>query len=124
MSGGHFDYYQWQIKDIADSIEDYIYGHSIDKEDINYYIEDHWLDDEEKEYIKKNKHTIPNRYNYSKETIEEFKKGLFLLRKAYVYAQRIDWLLSGDDGEESFHERLKEELDNLKNKKNEGTRIN
>ena len=119
MSGGHFDYYQWQIKDIADSIEDYIYGHSIDKEDINYYIEDHWLDDEEKEYIKKNKHTIPNRYNYSKETIEEFKKGLSLLRKAYIYAQRIDWLLSGDDGEESFHERLKEELDNLKNKKNE-----
>ena len=119
MSGGHFDYYQWQIKDIADSIEDYIYGHSIDKEDINYYIEDHWLDDEEKEYIKKNKHTIPNRYNYSKETIEEFKKGLSLLRKAYIYAQRIDWLLSGDDGEESFHERLKEELDNLKSKKNE-----
>ena len=119
MSGGHFDYYQQQIKDIADSIEDYIYGHSIDKEDINYYIEDHWLDDEEKEYIKKNEHTIPNRYNYNKETIEEFKKGLSLLRKAYIYAQRIDWLLSGDDGEESFHKRLKEELDNLKNKKNE-----
>ena len=124
MSGGHFDYYQWQIEDIANSIEDYIYGHSINKEDINYYIEDHWLDDEEKEYIKKNEHTIPNRYNYSKETIEEFKKGLSLLRKAYIYAQRIDWLLSGDDGEESFHKRLKEELDNLKNKKNEGTRIN
>ena len=124
MSGGHFDYYQWQIEDIADSIEDYIYGHSINKEDINYYIEDHWLDDEEKEYIKKNEHTIPNRYNYSKETIEEFKKGLSLLRKAYIYAQRIDWLLSGDDGEESFHERLKEELDNLKSKKNESARIN
>ena len=124
MSGGHFDYYQWQIEDIANSIEDYIYGHSINKEDINYYIEDHWLDDEEKEYIKKNEHTIPNRYNYSKEAIEEFKKGLSLLRKAYIYAQRIDWLLSGDDGEESFHKRLKEELDNLKNKKNEGTRIN
>ena len=124
MSGGHFDYYQWQIEDIANSIEDYIYGHSINKEDINYYIEDHWLDDEEKEYIKKNEHTIPNRYNYSKETIKEFKKGLAILRKAYIYAQRIDWLLSGDDGEESFHKRLKEELDNLKNKKNEGTRIN
>lgn len=59
-----------------------------------------------------------------KETIEEFKQGLSILRKAYIYAQRIDWLLSGDDGEESFHKRLKEELDNLKNKKNESTRIN
>ena len=119
MSGGHFDYYQWQINDIADSLEDYIYGHSINKEDISYYIEDHWLEEEEKEYIRKNKHTIPNRSNYSKETIKEFKKGLAILRKAYIYAQRIDCLLSGDDGEEAFHKRLKEELNNLKNKKNE-----
>ena len=124
MSGGHFDYYQWQINDIANSIEDYIYGHSLDEEDIDYYIEDHWLEDKEKEYVIKNKHTVPNLYEYSKETIKEFKKGLAILRKAYVYAQRIDWLLSGDDGEESFHERLKEELDNLKIKKNESTRIN
>ena len=124
MSGGHFDYYQWQINDIANSLEDYIYGHSIDEEDIDEYIEDHWLEDKEKEYVIKNKHTVPNLYEYSKETIKEFKKGLSILRKAYIYAQRIDWLLSGDDGEESFHERLKEELDNLKNKKNESTRIN
>ena len=124
MSGGHFDYYQWHIRDIAYNLEDYIYGHSLDEEDIDYYIEDHWLEDKEKEYVIKNKHTVPNLYEYSKETIKEFKKGLAILRKAYVYAQRIDWLLSGDDGEESFHERLKEELDNLKNKKNESTRIN
>ena len=119
MSGGHFDYYQWQINDIADSLEDYIYGHSLDEEDIEYYIKDHWLENEEKEYIIKNKHTMPNLYKYNKETIKEFKKGLAILKKAYVYAQRIDWLLSDDDGEESFHKRLKEELDNLKNKKNE-----
>ena len=124
MSGGHFDYYQWQINDIANSIEDYIYGHSLDEEDVEYYIKDHWLENEEKEYIIKNKHTMPNPYKYSKETIKEFKKGLAILKKAYVYAQRIDWLLSDDDGEESFHKRLKEELDNLKNKKNESTRIN
>ena len=119
MSGGHFYYYQWHIRDIVYSLEDYIYGHSLDEEDIDYYIEDHWLEDKEKEYVIKNKHTVPNLYEYSKETIKEFKKGLAILRKAYIYAQRIDWLLSGDDGEESFHERLKEELDNLKNKKNE-----
>ena len=117
MSGGHFGYYQWQINDIVNSIEEYLYGYSLDKENIEYYIKNHWLDEEEKEYIKKNKHTIPNSYGYSKETIKEFKKGLAILKKAYIYAQRIDWLLSDDDGEESFHKRLKEELDNLKNKK-------
>ncbi len=44
-----------------------------------------------------------------------------MLRKAEIYAQRIDWYLAGDDGEESFMERLKDELDalelELKNKK-------
>lgn len=49
--------------------------------------------------------------DYSKETLDEFRKGLDILNKAYIYAQRIDWLLSGDDGEESFHKRLKEDLE-------------
>lgn len=47
---------------------------------------------------------------YSEETIKEFKKAIRILRMAQVYAQRVDWLISGDDGEESFHERLVEDL--------------
>jgi hypothetical protein len=47
--------------------------------------------------------------------IEEFKKGLKILKLASIYAQRIDWLLSGDDSEKSFLERLKKELGNLSN---------
>jgi hypothetical protein len=30
-----------------------------------------------------------------------------------VYAQRVDWLVSGDDGEESFITRLAEDLKEL-----------
>ena len=55
-------------------------------------------------------------YNYPKEVIDEFKKGVELLKKAQVYAQRIDWLLSGDDGEESFLQRLKDDLNKLEQK--------
>jgi hypothetical protein len=33
---------------------------------------------------------------------------------AKIYAQRVDWFLSGDDGEETFHERLKEDLGLIK----------
>jgi hypothetical protein len=80
MSGGHFNYDQFRINDIADSI---------------------------KEYIKDNK------YEYSKETIQEFMNGIRTLNVARIYAQRIDWLLSGDDGEDSFHKRLVEEIDAL-----------
>ena len=48
-----------------------------------------------------------------KEVIEKFKEAVIILRKAAIYTQRIDWLLSGDDGEETFLERLKKDLDKL-----------
>ena len=44
------------------------------------------------------------------ETRQEFLNGVHYMRKAFIYAQRIDWLISGDDNENSFHERLAEEL--------------
>lgn len=91
MSGGHFDYMQYQIDIIYDGIKQLI---------INNKEPDEWG------YTR----------NYSEETIEEFKKALDLLAKAAVYAQRIDWLVSGDDSEKAFHVRLKEELENLKTK--------
>jgi hypothetical protein len=77
MSGGHFDYKQYRIEDIATSIE---------------------------EYLDEYEHTL------AIETVNKFKEGIDLLRKAAVYAQRIDWFISGDDGEESFHRRLREDL--------------
>lgn len=48
--------------------------------------------------------------DYSKETIKELKKAVKILKKAEIYTQRIDYLIAGDDSEESFHERLQEEL--------------
>lgn len=48
--------------------------------------------------------------------LDDMKKGLMALKVAAIYTQRIDWLLSGDDGEESFKRRLKEELDALYSK--------
>ena len=118
MSGGAFEYAQYRIADIYTKIEDEIYGHPIEDDwEVDRYIEDHWLDDKEMEYIKKHHHTMPNASGYSKETIREFKKGIALLKKAEFYAQRIDWLLSGDDGENNFHERLKYDLEELKHKK-------
>lgn len=53
---------------------------------------------------------------FSKETLAEFHKGLVLLMAAAVYLERIDWLVSGDDSEESFHKRLKEDMDKLSTK--------
>jgi hypothetical protein len=99
MSGGAFDYNQSRIQYIIEGIEEEIErsGKKIDYE--SGYSRGPW----ELEY----------NYEYPPDIINEFKNGLRILKQAYVYTQRIDWLLSGDDGEDSFRKRLKEDLAKL-----------
>jgi glutamyl-tRNA reductase len=111
MSGGHFDYKQHQITLIIDDLQEVIDKNRVERTEEELR-QEYWYGDNMKEYYEK----YPDQklyYNYSDETIEEFKKGLYYLKLAHIYTQRIDWLLSGDDGEESFFKRLKEELKEL-----------
>jgi len=55
-----------------------------------------------------------NNGDYPPIVINKFKNAIKTLKMAYVYAHRIDYLLSGDDGTESFLKRLKEELKELR----------
>jgi hypothetical protein len=108
MSGGAFDYNQYKIGYIADQIE-----HEIEKNGRPKTPEE--LKDESwrgSDWYEKYPEDL-NHYKYPDEVIEEFKNAVKYLRIAEVYAQRVDWLLSGDDGEESFMSRLKEELNKL-----------
>ena len=74
MSGGHFDYQQHHIRDIADSIEEYLNGREVDEDDMDYYLKDPWLDDNEKRYLREHKRTIPNQYEYFKETLTKMRQ--------------------------------------------------
>lgn len=114
MSGGHFEYAQYKIADIYYGIEEYLNGREIDEDDIDWYIKEHYLSEEEIAYMRKHHRKMPNKSDFSEKTLAEFKKAVHILKQAEIYAQRIDWLLSGDDGEETFHKRLKEELEKLK----------
>lgn len=49
-------------------------------------------------------------------TIETMKEAYKQIRIAEIYAMRIDWMMSGDDGEDSFRERIKEDLAEFKKK--------
>jgi len=42
--------------------------------------------------------------------LERMREAVKTLREAHVMAHRIDWLLSGDDGTESFLRRWDEDL--------------
>ena len=104
MSGGHFDYYQDHIFEIAEQLEKEIADIEYEKKIVCECKTEEWADDHWHFEIE------------DPEVLEEFKKGLKILKMAAIYAQRIDWLLSYDDGEESFKRRLKEELDELDSK--------
>ena len=49
--------------------------------------------------------------------LQEISNGLDYLNLAGIYTQRLDWLFSGDDGEDSFFERLEEELEKYERKR-------
>jgi len=92
MSGGHFNYDQWKIHNIADEVEQLI------------------LDNDSEE---KDEYGFRKGCHFSPEVIKEFKNGLIILRQAYIYAPRMGWLICGDDGEDSFLSRLDSELKQL-----------
>jgi hypothetical protein len=92
MSGGYFNYRQHTLLDMADDIgSEILTNDSTEKDEWGNNIGSH----------------------YTPETIAEFEVAVKALKLAYVYAQRIDWLLSGDDGEDSFHKRLQAQLKEL-----------
>ena len=55
--------------------------------------------------------------------LQEILNGLNYLYLAGIYTQRLDWLFSGDDGEDSFFERLEEELDGMEQVKQGITKV-
>lgn len=82
MSGGRFDYKQYDINRIIDSIERIL------------------KEQEDREF---GKEAIEIDNNEVKEKLEE---ALIILEAAFIYIHRIDWLLSGDDNEQAFFKRL------------------
>lgn len=101
MSSGHFDYNQHYINYIIEELENIIEknGKLKTKKELS---EQPWND---AEYYKK----------YPDDIIEEFKNGLNYLKLASIYTNRIDYLISGDDSEESFRNRLEKEIKKIKN---------
>jgi len=79
MSGGHFDYNQYRIEEIADDIDRLI-------------------------------RTNNSRRDYPPDILNKFREAEHTLRQAADMVQRVDWLVSCDDGEESFRSRWAKEV--------------
>ena len=110
MSGGAFQYNQYKIGQIAEDIQE-----TIDKNGLK--LDEDLIKENQKWYGKDYYERFPQElyhHKYSDNVIEKFKEAVDILKKAQIYAQRIDWLLSGDDSEESFFKRLDEDLKKIK----------
>ena len=86
MSGGHFDYNQYRLDDIAYQIDRLVKNNNTENE-------------------------VGNCCNYSDDIIEKFKLTSRQLKQTANMVQRIDWLVCGDDGEETFEQKWKEEVE-------------
>jgi hypothetical protein len=89
MSGGFFEYKHYLMDELADDIKRVV-------ENNNGQDLDEWGCRVGK--------------NYSPEVIERFNEAIQTLKQASIMVNRIDWLLSGDDGEETFMKRWDEDL--------------
>ena len=85
MSTEYFGYQQHTINDIADIIQDVI-----------------------------NNNESYDDFYYTPKIINLLQDAIYSLRKGYVYVQRINLLVSGDDGEESFKVLLDKDLNKIK----------
>jgi hypothetical protein len=87
MSGGTFDYVQYRLGQLADELECYARSGK------------YW----------ENGDAIPD------DIVADIRTAMSLVERAQVYVQRLDWLIAGDDGEESYRKRLAEDLAKLDN---------
>lgn len=116
MSGGRFEYDQYKIGYIADSIQACIDNSGRPKTEEE-------LREEHRNNITFGTRTVAygiptsygetNHYAYPQEILEKFKEAVYVLRQAEVYAHRVDWFLSGEDSEENFLRRLNEDLNKI-----------
>jgi hypothetical protein len=86
MSGGHWDYADRFLHDAVEDIERMIETNR--DETVNQ-----WGD------IQRGRH-------YSDEVLARLREAVAVMRAAATYWHRIDYLVSGDDGEEQFLQRL------------------
>ena len=90
MSGIYLDYSDWDIRNLADQIDNEIErNNSTEKDEYGDDISQH----------------------FAEKTIGRFREAVEILEKASIMVHRIDHLLSHDDSEDTFHELWGEGLE-------------
>lgn len=104
MSGGYWDYIQHRFTDVIEDIKSLIdkNGKKKTEEELKNSLYD-------KTWFEKYPADMYHR-KYDDKVIAKFNEAIETIKKAQIYIQEIDWLLSGDTGEESFLQRIKDAM--------------
>lgn len=107
MSGGTWEYVQYRLDDVMDTIRRDIadFGKVYDKGVGDPYMEG----------------CFKSNLEDNQEALELAKTALEAIAVAQVYIQRYDWLAAGDDGCKSFLSRTKNDLAEIEAEKRDGT---
>lgn len=96
MSGGTFGYHEYEIENIAETIQNVLDRQGKMKpKGYTFYDDD------------------PCYETYPEEVLQHMRDAVKTLRRAYIYARRIDRLLTRDDSNESFLKTLEAQLADL-----------
>jgi hypothetical protein len=99
MSGGYFDYRQYELKEWADDILRIVKRNEKLLAVPKGSAPPVWADG--------------NYSEYTELELEKLKEAVYYLNKAYIYAERADRLICGDDTGKCFLERLEFDLAKL-----------
>lgn len=98
MSGGTFDYKEGTFKyNVVEPLEEILERYKAHRKGISVADCSEW----EAEFAK----------SLSDKTMSSMEDGLIVMKMAVAYAERIDYLLASDDGEEEFHKKLRHDLE-------------
>lgn len=94
MSGGHFNYDQYKIRQIVEDIKLLVLTN---------------------DSTEKDSYGDPIGRNYPPEVIAKFVEAAIILKSAFAYVHCIDYLVCGDTGPDTFTQHLNSELKKIRN---------
>ena len=95
MSGGFFDYQQHRLEDMANEIDKLIARNGAPIEHVDDF-EPRW--------------SPTHHDSFPPDILARFRETARELRRVGDMLQRVDWLMSGDDSEDTFRQRWSKEV--------------